>query len=1219
MAISDELDNLATPALLAAPRLLNYFKDLDEDALECEVAERSPKEHAPPPPLPSPVMPPPLPSSVIPPLPPMVPPPPPRSSVTPSKLAPTPRAPLRELRPHSANRLAGGWRTVGKATDGKGTCGKATGGKGTGGRAVPPSPAYSDLASPAPLEMSEITRALLGAGGATAGTLSGAAPGPRTLRMASLAAVGGGAGISANEMLFSVDSADGHQPSAPGCSSGGGGLSLVGGGTGGNCLGLCGFGLAGGRPSGGSELSRASVGSACSSVGGSSVSGGSLCGGGAAASTDMLGLKRFGLTGGPARRLISAGCAQRGSAGHRGSADAARLVRAADAAPPSAYVGSSRGHGAGRVAEAEDLEPPHASLPAGMQGLSLTTRSSATPDAERGGGASGDGAASGGAGAAGGVGAGGGDLLSIREGVDEEAPEETDARMSSAAAGLSLGGGHTGRGVSLGSVEMSPARSAQTPAQGGAGGGEVAAEGGVGPVRMLGGAAAGHGSPHARRAAAGSPPLSCPPEPASEATPTSAAEEVAARQAAAAGRGDAAATSIDDAAACAADFVTRHELAWWLLLPCLDSACLLQVVPAVCRKLRAMCDEVECTASVLASIGPRDGDGSTGSGLECGRELGGYDGGEAGGAMMSWSDIERAFPCGRSLAEGGCKKVFLVSETAGALEPASKNRSGGSGCCGGAEGGGASVVSYGGEAGAAPPRAMSVVDVRDLQAKGLEPSLRTEIWVTHLLSKLAALGRCPHYLQLHSCFRSASAPPAQWACTGGGGSPSAHSSAEQDENAPPPGRPRRTARKPARSAGRAGGCYQYVVMQYAEGGDMEEACKALPGMAWPVEQLPHLAFQMLFSLHVAQVELQLRHYDVKLLNFFLTSPAAAVGRPAPAVSGGAGCDEVPLCYSVLGADYLLRLDARSPSLAVLADFGTADISPRTLGAPVAACNFTTLENTPPEFLLCGDAARQGYEADAWGMALCMLHLLTGRAPYEELLAPVRCPADLRRSLEALWAGVESAGSAATGAAAACGGAGRGDHDAESRIGTGLVECESASVYEAVGQILETDEDGVLADTLYRYLCLFGPEAAGSDPLAPGQAAAAGREVVARELVPKGLSAAAASGGGTIGASPAWEAVERWLSSSSGRSRFGRDHAQWSAFHGRARPVAEAQRRMAQLPGAEEMLRGLCEFEPSRRWTVERALGSRMLEPLRDAAAEAHAEGRRPACCFTAYA
>ena len=53
---------------------------------------------------------------------------------------------------------------------------------------------------------------------------------------------------------------------------------------------------------------------------------------------------------------------------------------------------------------------------------------------------------------------------------------------------------------------------------------------------------------------------------------------------------------------------------------------------------------------------------------------------------------------------------------------------------------------------------------------------------------------------------------------------------------------------------------------------MEEACKALPGQCWPVGELPGLAFQMLFSLFVAQKELQLRHYDVKLLNFFLAAP-----------------------------------------------------------------------------------------------------------------------------------------------------------------------------------------------------------------------------------------------------------------------------------------------------------------------------------------------------------
>jgi hypothetical protein len=140
--------------------------------------------------------------------------------------------------------------------------------------------------------------------------------------------------------------------------------------------------------------------------------------------------------------------------------------------------------------------------------------------------------------------------------------------------------------------------------------------------------------------------------------------QASARQDVSASGGDAAAGAPDTSTACAADLLVRHELAWWLLLPCLDSASLLQAVPAVCRKLRAMCEEIEITAGVLASIGPAAGAGSTGSGLGSGGELEGCGAGEAVGSMVSWSDIERAFPCGRSLAEGGCKKVcFLETET----------------------------------------------------------------------------------------------------------------------------------------------------------------------------------------------------------------------------------------------------------------------------------------------------------------------------------------------------------------------------------------------------------------------------------------------------------------------------------------------------------------------------------------------------------------------------
>lgn len=42
----------------------------------------------------------------------------------------------------------------------------------------------------------------------------------------------------------------------------------------------------------------------------------------------------------------------------------------------------------------------------------------------------------------------------------------------------------------------------------------------------------------------------------------------------------------------------------------------------------------------------------------------------------------------------------------------------------------------------------------------------------------------------------------------------------------------------------------------------------------------------------------------------------------------------------------------------LADFGTADVDPLTVGTAVEAGHFTTLENTPMEQLCCGSDARQ---------------------------------------------------------------------------------------------------------------------------------------------------------------------------------------------------------------------------------------------------------------------
>jgi hypothetical protein len=147
---------------------------------------------------------------------------------------------------------------------------------------------------------------------------------------------------------------------------------------------------------------------------------------------------------------------------------------------------------------------------------------------------------------------------------------------------------------------------------------------------------------------------------------------------------------------------------------------------------------------------------------------------------------------------------------------------------------------------------------------------------------------------------------------------------------------------------------------------------------------------MLFSIHVAQQDILLRHYDIKLLNFFLARPMLP-----------AGLDGLPvvLRYGVFGAAYEVPLLQDQPSLCMLADFGTADISPATLGKPVGCHHLTTLENSPPEILFCGSDVLQGFAADCFALGLCVLHLLTGLAPYEEVLGTLHCPAELRSAVE----------------------------------------------------------------------------------------------------------------------------------------------------------------------------------------------------------------------------
>jgi len=166
-----------------------------------------------------------------------------------------------------------------------------------------------------------------------------------------------------------------------------------------------------------------------------------------------------------------------------------------------------------------------------------------------------------------------------------------------------------------------------------------------------------------------------------------------------------------------------------------------------------------------------------------------------------------------------------------------------------------------------------------------------------------------------------------------------------------------------------------------------------------------MAFQMAFSLFAARERLSFRHFDVKLLNF-LAKPARDLVIEELVVDEK-GLEKkinrtessiVRLAYSIgertVNVDLPLLGEGGGEEstscghVIKLADYGTASTNASSIDNAVHYTHFTTLENAPPEYMILGDAATQGYGADTWALGLCILHLLTGSCPYEEMMTTV---------------------------------------------------------------------------------------------------------------------------------------------------------------------------------------------------------------------------------------
>ena len=150
-------------------------------------------------------------------------------------------------------------------------------------------------------------------------------------------------------------------------------------------------------------------------------------------------------------------------------------------------------------------------------------------------------------------------------------------------------------------------------------------------------------------------------------------------------------------------------------------------------------------------------------------------------------------------------------------------------------------------------------------------------------------------------------------------------------------------------------------------------------------------------------------------------------------------------------------------------------------------------------------------------------LLLTQTTWQELMEPLLCPPALRTALQQVWC------------------------------------APGDGPYALLRDLIEMDdEESVLYHTIYRFLCLFG-----------------------RPDKVEGGDEGGVEGGVCAGA--AWAAIRSWLETSSGRARYAKDAAVWSAFDGRNKHLVEAQRRMRRSSQVKSLnlFRAACHSTPLR--------------------------------------
>jgi len=496
----------------------------------------------------------------------------------------------------------------------------------------------------------------------------------------------------------------------------------------------------------------------------------------------------------------------------------------------------------------------------------------------------------------------------------------------------------------------------------------------------------------------------------------------------------------------------------------------------------------------------------------------------------SWHFLNGKFPWATFLSEGAFKRVYRVwNSTVNAEE------------------------------------AVSVMDVDAIEDMGNKEIVGAELSVSVLLSSLVRRNVCPNFVVTRGVFTCPYGPASShWGCA---------------ENKKPKGSiydPNRALVEdlPATPGDEVRGKFQYIRMELCRYGDMEEWLKTQPGQGIAANEARMLFFQMAFALHAAADRYSMKHYDVKLLNFFLQSANDETIGNGSATNGSH--PYTVLRYGIGSSVFGLRMPTSRALIAKLADYGTANIRPESNGQPLTIGQFTTLENSPPEFLISGDAAKQGYDHDSFGLGLCMLHLFTGHAPYEEILEAVTCPVALKRKLKSIWENQSSNG-----------------YDV-------IRSVILADVYEDEDGNVEGEPDEVLYDTLYRYLVLFGiPDKKSQYKEGARVWRAITSCLIGQALKLPASTSVPARRSTRRNAARAFSAAVPATSAGPDASQYEIDTSLYSLHTGTDPRIAEARKKLEAMDGGMELLLSLVSFDPSTRATPLDAINSNFFVPLRE--------------------